>query len=51
VLYNLDHTIVNVLLETLNSMQNHGTNIVIVNHGWVMNQIGLLIVVNYLFNA
>jgi predicted membrane chloride channel (bestrophin family) len=44
-------TIVNVLLDTLNFIKNHGINIVIVKHGSVINQISLLIVVNYLFNA
>jgi len=44
-------TIVNVLLKTLNSMNNHGIDIVIVNTGSVMNLITLQIVVNYLFNA
>jgi len=37
--------IANVLLETLNSMNNHGINIVIVNHGMVIIQIILIIFV------
>jgi hypothetical protein len=43
--------IVNVLLKTLNTMKNHGINTVIVNHGSVMNQIILLVIVLYLLNA
>jgi hypothetical protein len=43
--------IVNVLLKTLNSMNNHGINIVIVNHGSVLHQIILLVIVLYLLNA
>jgi hypothetical protein len=43
--------IVNVLLQTLNSMNNHGINIVIVKLGSVINTIPIQIVVNYLLNA
>jgi hypothetical protein len=43
--------IVNVLLKTLNIMKNHGINIVIVNHGSVIQQIMLLINVNNLLTA
>jgi len=42
---------VNVLLQTLNSMKIHGINIVIVNHGTVIHQIMLLVIVLYLLNA
>jgi len=42
---------VNVLLQTLNSMKIHGINIVIVNHGTVIHQIMLLVIVLYLLNV
>jgi len=51
VLKELLKMIVNVLLKTLNFMNNLGINIVIANLGLVIHQIILLVIVLYLFNA